>query len=294
MAGLLAWVLPAAAEPLVSTDWLEQHLDSATVKVFEVSVVPGQYDLGHIPDANNLDWHTDLVDPLRRDIVSRESLQQLLRQAGVNQGDTLVLYGDNHNWFAAWSVWVLESYGIDNVRLLDGGRVKWELEGRALTRATSQPASGDLLVGEANEQYRARLVDVVAAAEGRSNAQLVDIRSPDEYSGKLLAPPGSSELAMRAGHVPGAVNMPWQELVNPDGTFRSAQELQALYAAVGIDGSRPVITYCRIGERSSHSWFALHKLLGYPTRNYDGSWTEYGNAVGVPIANPSASVWRGR
>ncbi len=291
---LLTLSFPVFSSPLVTTDWLEQHLADENVKLFEVSVVSNQYELGHIPNASNLNWHTDLVDPVQRDIVSRKTLQAHLQKAGVNEGDTIILYGDNHNWFAAWGVWILETYGIANVHLLDGGRVKWEREDRKLTRALPSPALGNITVGPANEQYRARLADVVAAAKGQNNHQLVDIRSPDEFSGKVLAPPGSTELAMRAGHVPGAVNMPWHKLVNEDGTFRSQDELKKLYAEIGITGENPIITYCRIGERSSHSWFALHKLLGYSVRNYDGSWTEYGNAVGVPINNPSATVWRGQ
>ncbi|TBU94813.1 sulfurtransferase [Stutzerimonas kirkiae] len=281
------------ASPLVDSAWLEKHLHDDKVKILEVSMVPEQFDFGHIPGAHNLDWHTDLVDPLRRDIASRDALQALLRKAGVSRGDTLVLYGDNHNWFAAWGVWVLETYGLGNVKLLDGGRVKWEAEGRPLTREARPAEPGDLALSPLSETHRARLADVVAIAEGKAPGKLVDIRSPAEYQGQVIAPPGSTELSMRAGHIPGAVNVPWGELVNEDGTFKSVDELRRIYQAVGIDGSTPIVTYCRIGERSSHSWFALARLLGYPTRNYDGSWTEYGNAVGVPIDNPSGQVWRG-
>lgn len=284
----------ARADALVSTEWLAGHLDDPQVRLFEVSVAPEQYDAGHIPGAFNLNWHTDLVDPVRRDIAPREQLQAQLRAAGVDANSTLVLYGDNHNWFAAWGVWVFETYGLEQVKLLDGGRIKWELEGRALTREASTATPSQLILPEASERYRARLGDVVDAAQGRTDAALLDIRSPDEYQGRVIAPAGSLELSMRAGHVPGAVNVPWSKVVQADGRFRPVDELRALYQSVGIDGQRPVITYCRIGERSSHSWFVLHRLLGYPARNYDGSWTEYGNSVGVPIDNPAGTVWRGR
>ncbi|MEO1819038.1 sulfurtransferase [Pseudomonas sp.] len=284
----------ARADALVSTEWLAAHLDDPQVRLFEVSVAPEQYDAGHIPGAFNLNWHTDLVDPVRRDIAPREQLQAQLRAAGVDANSTLVLYGDNHNWFAAWGAWVFETYGLEQVKLLDGGRIKWELEGRALTREASTATPSQLILPEASERYRARLGDVVDAAQGRTDAALLDIRSPDEYQGRVIAPAGSLELSMRAGHVPGAVNVPWSKVVQADGRFRPVDELRALYQSVGIDGQRPVITYCRIGERSSHSWFVLHRLLGYPARNYDGSWTEYGNSVGVPIDNPAGTVWRGR
>jgi thiosulfate/3-mercaptopyruvate sulfurtransferase len=295
-----AWLvsLPALANNnspyLVSTDWLEKNLNDPKVKVIEVSVVPGLYERGHIPGAVNFEWHTDLVDPVRRDIVAQAELEKKLRAAGVNQDSTVILYGDNNNWFAAWGAWVLDVYSLKNVKLLDGGRKKWEAEGRALSPLAATPIAGNIKVATPNPQLRARLSDVVAAAEKKSNVALVDIRSADEFSGKVFAPAGVQELAVRAGHVPGAVNVPWGQAVAADGTFKSAEELRKLYAGVGIDGKRPVITYCRIGERSSHTWFALKKLLGYEVRNYDGSWTEYGNTVGVPVNNPAGTVWGGR
>jgi len=295
-----AWLLslPALANNnspyLVSTDWLEKNLNDPKVKVIEVSVVPGVYERGHIPGAVNFEWHTDLVDPVRRDIVSQQNLEKKLREAGVNQDSTVILYGDNNNWFAAWGAWVFDVYSLKNVKLLDGGRKKWEAEGRALSPLAAAPAAGNIKVAAANPQLRARLSDVVSAAEKKSNTALVDIRSADEFSGKVFAPAGVQELSVRAGHVPGAVNVPWAQAVAPDGTFKPVEELRKLYAGVGIDGKRPVITYCRIGERSSHTWFALKKLLGYEVRNYDGSWTEYGNAVGVPVNNPAGTVWGGR
>lgn len=284
----------AASEYLVSTDWLEKNLKDPKVRIIEVSVVPGVYERGHIPGAVNFAWHSDLVDPVRRDIASQEAFQQLLRKAGVNDDSTTILYGDNNNWFAAWGAWVFDVYGVDNVKLLDGGRAKWEAEGRTLDSRASTPKTGNVTVQAANKNLRAFLPDVLAAAEKRSDVQLVDIRSPDEYNGKVFAPQGVQELAVRAGHVPGAVNVPWGQAVAADGTFKSAEELKKVYGAVGIDGSKPIITYCRIGERSSHTWFALKKILGYDVRNYDGSWTEYGNAVGVPVVNVAGTVWGGK
>ncbi|MFN9524839.1 MAG: sulfurtransferase [Pseudomonadaceae bacterium] len=284
----------AASDYLVSTDWLEKNLKDPKVRIIEVSVVPGVYERGHIPGAVNFAWHSDLVDPVRRDIASQEAFQQLLRKAGVNDDSTTILYGDNNNWFAAWGAWVFDVYGVDNVKLLDGGRAKWEAEGRTLDSRASTPKAGNVTVQAANKDLRAFLPDVLAAAEKRSDVQLVDIRSPDEYNGKVFAPQGVQELAVRAGHVPGAVNVPWGQAVAADGTFKSAEELKKVYGTVGIDGSKPIITYCRIGERSSHTWFALKKILGYDVRNYDGSWTEYGNAVGVPVVNVAGTVWGGK
>lgn len=284
----------AASDYLVSTDWLEKNLKDPKARIIEVSVVPGVYERGHIPGAVNFAWHSDLVDPVRRDIASQEAFQQLLRKAGVNDDSTTILYGDNNNWFAAWGAWVFDVYGVDNVKLLDGGRAKWEAEGRTLDSRASTPKAGNVTVQAANKDLRAFLPDVLAAAEKRSDVQLVDIRSPDEYNGKVFAPQGVQELAVRAGHVPGAVNVPWGQAVAADGTFKSAEELKKVYSAVGIDGSKPIITYCRIGERSSHTWFALKKILGYDVRNYDGSWTEYGNAVGVPVVNVAGTVWGGK
>ena len=278
--------------PLVSTDWLEKNLRNPKLRVIEVSVNPGLYERGHIPGAVNFSWHNDLNDRVRRDIVSPAEFEKLLSTAGVDKDTTVILYGDTNNWFAAWGAWVFDQYGVQNVKLLDGGRKKWEAENRVLDNRAPEHVATRFKVTQPNPQLRARLADVLAVAEGRSDAKLVDIRSADEYSGKIFAPAGAAELAVRAGHVPGAANVPWGRAVNEDGTFKSAAELKAIYAAVGIDGSKPAITYCRIGERSSHTWFALHKILGYENvRNYDGSWTEYGNAVGVPVNNPAGTVW---
>ena len=284
-----ATAIPAG--PLVSTDWLAQNLDNPQVRVIEVSVNPGLYERAHVPGAVNFSWHNDLNDKGRRDIVSQQGFEALLSKSGVTPDTTVVLYGDTNNWFAAWGAWVFDIYGVKNVKLLDGGRKKWEAENRPLNNRAPEYASTTYRVSEVNVNLRARLSDALAAAEGKSGAKLVDIRSADEYSGKVFAPPGIQELAIRAGHIPGAVNVPWGQAVKEDGSFKSPEELKKLYASVGIDGSKPIITYCRIGERSSHTWFALSKILGYQVKNYDGSWTEYGNAVGVPINNPAGTIW---
>ncbi|MFK3780487.1 sulfurtransferase [Agrobacterium sp. NPDC089420] len=284
-----------ASEALVTAGWLKENLDNPKVRVFEVSVDTGVYERGHIPGAVNLNWHTDLVDKEKRDIAARENFQALLQKAGVGDDTTIVLYGDNNNWFAAWGAWIFETYGLgDRVKLLDGGRKLWEAQGLPFDTSAPVTAETKLKLNEPDTSVRARFVDVVAVAEGKHNIKLVDIRSADEYSGKIFAPDGVKELSVRAGHIPGAVNVPWGTIVNKDGTFKSVDEIKAIYAEKGIDGSTPVITYCRIGERSSHTWFALKKILGYDVRNYDGSWTEYGNAVGVPISNPTGTVWTGK
>lgn len=276
---------------LVNTEWLEKNINNSKVSVIEVSVIPGVYEKGHIEGAVNFKWHTDLVDTVSRDIISKDKLQDLLRKSGVNQDSTIVLYGDKNNWFAAWAAWVFDIYGIENVKLLDGGRKKWEAEKRPLTPLATKVKSGNIELNKSNNKLRARLTDVVAVAKKESDIALVDIRSAAEYEGKIFAPEGVPELSVRAGHIPGAVNVSWGKAVNEDGTIKSAEELKKIYADAGIDGSKPIITYCRIGERSSHTWFVLKKVLGYDARNYDGSWTEYGNSVGNPITNLSGTVW---
>jgi thiosulfate/3-mercaptopyruvate sulfurtransferase len=276
---------------VVSSAWLAEHLNNPNVRVIEVSVIPGVFERGHIPGAVNLVWHTDLVDTVRRDIISQERFEALARQAGINDDTTIVLYGDNNNWFAAWGAWIFKLYGAQDVRLLDGGRALWEREGRALsTRAASHPA-GNFTATAANTSLRAFLPDVLAIVESENPTPILDIRSPAEYSGQIFAPEGFQELAIRAGHIPGAVNVPWSKALNEDGTFKTVEALRALYAEVGIDGSAPIVVYCRIGERSSHTWFVLSQILGYDVKQYDGSWTEWGNAVGVPIANPAGTIW---
>jgi thiosulfate/3-mercaptopyruvate sulfurtransferase len=293
----LLFTAPVVAAPsdfLVTTDWLEKNLNNPKLRLIEVSVDTGVYERGHIQGAVNFKWHTDLVDPIKRDIASKENFEKLLRQAGVNNDSTIVIYGDSNNWFAAWGAWVFDVYGVKNVKLLDGGRKKWEAEKRPLTPLATQVAAGNVKVSDANNALRARLIDVVAIANKKSDTALVDIRSPDEFTGKIFAPAGVQETAIRAGHIPGAVNVPWGQAVAEDGTFKSPEELKKVYAAVGIDGKKPIITYCRIGERSSHTWFALSKILGYNVKNYDGSWTEYGNSVGNPVINTAGTVWGGK
>jgi thiosulfate/3-mercaptopyruvate sulfurtransferase len=293
----LLFVAPVVAAPsnfLVSTDWLEKNLNNPKLRIIEVSVDTGVYERGHIQGAVNFKWHTDLVDPVKRDIASKENFEKLLRQAGINNDSTIIIYGDSNNWFAAWGAWVFDIYGVKDVKLLDGGRKKWEAEKRPLTPLATQVAAGNIKVSDANNNLRAKLIDVVAVANKKSDTALVDIRSNDEFTGKVIAPAGVQELAIRAGHIPGAVNVPWGQAVAEDGTFKSAEELRKVYAAVGIDGKKPIITYCRIGERSSHTWFALSKILGYNVRNYDGSWTEYGNSVGNPVINTAGTVWGGK
>ncbi len=292
---------PAAANadpkdsPLVSTEWLEKNLDAKKVRIVEVSVEPGVFERGHIPGAQNVVWHTDLVETVTRDIAGPEKFTALVRRLGIDRDTTVVLYGDNNNWFAAWGAWVFAQYGlVENVKLLDGGRKKWEAEKRPLDTRNADVAASGFTPAPASPALRARFSDVLAVAKKERDEQILDIRSPDEFSGKVIAPAGVQELAIRAGHIPGSVNVPWGKAVNADGTLKSPAELKALYAAAGIDGSKPIITSCRIGERSSHSWFVLSRILGYQARNYDGSWTEYGNAVGVPVVNLAGTVWGGK
>ncbi|GJD52690.1 Putative thiosulfate sulfurtransferase [Methylobacterium crusticola] len=288
-------VRDAAKSPLVSTEWLEKNLDQPKLRIVEVSVDPGVYERGHIPGAHNIAWHTDLVETVSRDIAGPVKFAALARRLGIDRDTTVVLYGDNNNWFAAWGAWVFAQYGlVDTVKLLDGGRRKWDAEKRPLDTRTPEVAASQFAVTPASTALRARFSDVLAVARKEKDEKILDIRSPDEFSGKVIAPAGVPELAVRAGHIPGSVNVPWARAVNPDGTLRSFEELRTLYAEAGIDGSKPVITSCRIGERSSHSWFVLSRVLGYEARNYDGSWTEYGNAVGVPVVNLAGTVWGGR
>ena len=290
----LVLALPAAgAEPTVTTDWLAANLGNAKVRIVEVSVDPGVYERGHVPGAQNVAWHTDLVDTVRRDIATPQAFEALASRLGVGADTTVILYGDNNNWFAAWGAWVFEMYGVKDVRLLDGGRKKWEAEKRPLDTRVTTVAAGAFKASAVADK-RARLKDVLDVVEGRKNAVVVDIRSPDEFNGKVFAPAGVQELAIRAGHVPGAKNVPWGRAVAEDGTIKPVEDLRKLYADAGIDGSKPIIVYCRIGERSSHTYFVLSRVLGYDVKNYDGSWTEYGNAVGVPIVNVAGTVWGGK
>jgi thiosulfate/3-mercaptopyruvate sulfurtransferase len=280
-----------AAEAVVTTEWLAERLSDPKVRVVEVSTEPGLFERGHIPGAVNFVWTSDLVSTVIRDIVSPEDFQKLARAAGINSDTTVVLYGDKNNWFAAWGAWIFTLYGHQDVRLLDGGRAKWEKEGRELSTRPATFAEGNFASTPLRRELRALLPDVLDIVQGERQAVIVDIRSAAEYEGKVFAPEGFQELAIRAGHIPGAVNVPWGQAVNEDGTFKSVDELRALYAAAGVDGSKDVVVYCRIGERSSHTWFVLTRLLGYNVAQYDGSWTEWGNTVGVPIENPAGTVW---
>ena len=273
----------AHPEALVSTEWVAQHLNDPKVKLIEVDVDTTSYDKGHIPGAIGWNWQTDLNDRVRRDIIDARSFAVLCRHAGIAPGDTVVFYGDNNNWFAAWALWQFKYHGHRDARLMNGGRKKWEAERRQLTTDKPQPERSEYPVPSTDPSVRAfrRQVEDVL---GAGHVNLVDVRSPDEFTGKIIAPPGMTETAQRAGHIPGATSVPWSKAANDDGTFKPAAELKQLYAQAGVDLNRPTITYCRIGERSSHTWFVLKYLLGAPdVKNYDGSWTEWGNLVGAPI-----------
>jgi thiosulfate/3-mercaptopyruvate sulfurtransferase len=270
-------------EVLVSADWAEKNIGAEGLVFVEVDEDTTAYDGGHIPGAVRLNWKTELQDQVRRDFVNKEQFEKLLSSKGISNNDTIILYGGNNNWFAAYAYWYFKLYGQDNVKLLDGGRKKWELDNRPLsTDQVSRPAT-NYTAKEQDRSIRAFRDDVLSAI-GSHN--LVDVRSPDEYAGRLLAPAHlPQEQAQRAGHIPTALNVPWSKAANEDGTFKTDDELSKLYTAAGLDGSSPTIAYCRIGERSSHTWFVLHELLGQSdVRNYDGSWTEYGSLVGVPVA----------
>ncbi|HEY7225668.1 MAG TPA: sulfurtransferase [Micromonosporaceae bacterium] len=268
---------------LVSADWAEKNLGAPGVVFVEVDEDTSAYDAGHIPGAVKIDWKQDLQDPVRRDFVNKQQFEALLSQRGIANNDLVVLYGGNNNWFAAYAYWYFKLYGHQNLRLLDGGRKKWELDNRPLVSdAVIRPAT-TYVASDQDRSIRA-FRDEVVAAIGAKN--LVDVRSPDEYAGRLLAPAHlPQESAQRAGHIPTALNVPWSKAANEDGTFKSDDELQSLYGGAGLNGSKPTIAYCRIGERSSHTWFVLRELLGQQdVKNYDGSWTEYGSLVGVPVS----------
>lgn len=282
----------AHPEVLVSTRWVREHLGRPGIKLVEVDVDTNAYDAGHIPGAVGFNWQTQLQDTLRRDIPSKEAFEKLLGGHGIGNDDTVILYGDNHNWFAAYAFWLLKIYGHRDVRLMDGGRAKWlneddtelTVEKPSISAVTYRASGPDFTI-------RTRIVDVIGSLEAGS-ADFVDVRSPDEFTGRVLSPPGLSETAQRGGHIPGAKSVPWATAVNPDGTFRSLDELRKIYLeTAGVSAARPTVAYCRIGERSSHSWFVLKYLLGLPdVRNYDGSWTEYGSMVGLPIEREQAET----
>lgn len=300
VAGLVSTigVVPANAAPknqarsVAQPDWLEANLDNPKVRIIEVSTEAGLYERGHIKNAIKFVWHTDLVDTVNRDIINAKNFSKLVQRAGISDDTTVVLYGDKNNWFAAWGAWIFNIYGQKDVRVLDGGRVKWEKDGRPLTTVVPTLPAGNFVATKADKALRATLInDVLPVAKKRVKADLIDIRGADEFNGKIFAAPGFQELAVRAGHIPGAINVPWGANVNADGTFKTVAELKKLYADKGVDGKQNIITYCRIGERSSLTWFVLSEILGYNVKNYDGSWTEYGNSVGVPIVNNAGTIW---
>jgi thiosulfate/3-mercaptopyruvate sulfurtransferase len=271
---------------LVTTDWVAEHATDAGVRVVEVDVDTTAYDQGHVPGAAGWNWTTQLCDTLVRDIVPVGTLEALLGQTGIDNQTAIVLYGDNNNWFAAWAFWQLKVYGHEDVRIMDGGRKKWLAEGRDLSTTAPDVQAKTYTASAPDLSLRAFLPEVQQAMKNKS-AAMVDVRSPAEFTGEILAPPGLPETCQRGGHIPGAKSIPWGKNCNEDGTFKSFDELTALYAAQGITGDTPVIAYCRIGERSSLTWFAMKHLLGFKdVKNYDGSWTEWGNLVGAPVEKP--------
>jgi thiosulfate/3-mercaptopyruvate sulfurtransferase len=274
----------AHPETLVDADWVQAHLADPTVRLIEVDVDTSAYEQGHIPGAVGFNWQKELQDQVVRAPVNKEHLEELLSRAGVTRDTAIVLYGDNNNWFAAWALWILKYYGHNDVRLLDGGRIKWLADKREITtEVPSYPRT--LYHAQAVQSDIRAFRDQILPSLGKNGFALVDVRSPGEYSGELLAPANlPQEGAQRGGHIPGAANIPWSMAVREDGTFRPAEELRALYTGKGITAEKDVVAYCRIGERSSHTWFVLHYLLGYPSvRNYDGSWTEWGSLIEAPI-----------
>ncbi len=271
---------------LVSTDWVAQHLNDPALRIVEVDVDTKAYNEGHVPNALGWAWDTQLCDTLRRDIIPKDKFEQLLGTSGIDNATTVILYGDNNNWFAAWAFWQLKVYGHKDVRLMNGGRKKWIAEGRDLVTDSPKVTPKTYKANSPDLSIRAFLPDVMKSSSVGA-VQLVDVRSPQEFSGEILAPPGLPETCQRGGHIPGAKSIPWGKACNDDGTFKTVEELRALYRGAGITGEKPVIAYCRIGERSSHTWFVLKYLLGYQdVKNYDGSWTEWGNLVAAPIEKP--------
>ena len=278
-------------EVLVTTEWAAAHANDPKIRLVEVDVDSSAYDQGHIAGAVGWNWQSQLQDNVRRDLIDKAALEKLLSESGISNDTTVLLYGDNNNWFAAYAFWQLKYYGHKDVRLINGGRKKWLEEKRALVTDVPKYAATKYTATGPDESIRARKEQVFAAIDKSKKAQLVDVRSVDEFTGKIIAPPGMSETAQRAGHIPGAANVPWVQAAAEDGTFKSAEVLQQLYQSKGIVGGDEVIAYCRIGERSSHTWFVLKYLLGYDNvKNYDGSWTEWGNLIGAPIEKDVAAA----
>lgn len=270
-------------DALVSTEWVAAHRTDENVRLVEVDVDTSAYESGHIEGALAWNWTTQLNDQIRRDILNQEQIEALLGASGIGSDTLIILYGDNNNWFAAYAYWQLKIFGVSQVKLMNGGRKKWELEGRTLVTQVPTYRPVSYQAPQPDLSIRARQPDV-ASVLGTSNTALVDVRSPQEFSGEVIAPPGMTETAQRGGHIPGAVNVPWAKAVNEDGTFKSLDALTQLYGDVGVSKDKDIVTYCRIGERSAHTWFVLRELLGYENvRNYDGSWTEWGSMVGTPI-----------
>jgi thiosulfate/3-mercaptopyruvate sulfurtransferase len=279
-----------AKDVLVDADWAKAHLDDPTVRFVEVDVDTTAFEQSHIPGAVGWNWTSQLSDGIRRDIASREEFSELLSTSGISPDTTIVLYGDNNNWFAAWAYWQLKLFGHRDVRILNGGRKFWLDNGLPLTTDTETYAATGYQLPDADYALRAFRDDILPRL-GATDFALVDVRSPAEFNGEVIAPPGMTETAQRAGHIPGAASIPWAQTVREDGTFKGREELETLYEAKGVTPDKDVIAYCRIGERSSHSWFVLHELLGYQrVRNYDGSWTEWGSMVGMPIEKPVPAV----
>ena len=270
-------------DKLVTADWVAEHGGDSNVRLVEVDVDTGAYDEGHIAGAVGWNWATQLQDQVRRDVIAKDDLEELLGASGIGNDTHVVLYGDNNNWFAAYALWLLELHGHEQVSLMDGGRVKWIADGREVTTDSPSAGSASYTAQEQNAGLRAQRDEILAAVAAQA-PQLVDVRSPAEFVGEIIAPPGLPETAQRGGHIPGAINVPWARAVNEDGTFRGADELREIYGGAGVVEDEPAIAYCRIGERSSHTWFVLKYLLGHDdVKNYDGSWTEYGSLIGVPI-----------
>jgi thiosulfate/3-mercaptopyruvate sulfurtransferase len=283
----------AHPENLVSTEWVARHASDPNVRLVEVDVETSAYDEGHVPGAIAWAWRSQLCDTLRRDILSAPAFEALMQESGIGNDTTVILYGDNNNWFAAWALWQMKIYGHKDVRLMNGGRKKWISEGRELITEAPTVKPARYRAASPDFSLRSFLLQAQGASAGRASA-LVDVRSPAEFTGEILAPPGLPETCQRGGHIPGARNIPWSKACREDGTFLPHDELKAVYAAEGIDGSKPVIAYCRIGERSSHTWFVLRYLLGLrDVTNYDGSWTEWGNLVGASVERGAAATARG-